>query len=385
MTGKGRVETVRLRASFGRRSHFLSGSYPELMQVSPLLEPLSQRRLPVINYRGCDGVSRFPEEPDVEQAFGDAALFDFSWRSTLSVSGRDARRWLNGMVTANVRDLQPSHFAPSFALNPKGQIVAAFDVLCVAADEFLILADELQRTTLFTHLKRFIVVDKVVLNDSTDTLGHIAVRGKRATAIAASAGLSVPDQPLGAIVRDAAEASACPVESAALLRQIDGVDEIEILASPASLPDVWNSLRQAGAFQLGFDAQERSRILAGIPRYGADLGPDVLPQETGRLEAVSFTKGCYIGQEIVERIRSRGSVHRELTGIIFNAQVNAHAAVTAGGESVGHITSTTPLSSEHWAALAYIRRSAAAAGTSVVADGVGGTTAALPFSSELTR
>jgi len=129
---------------------------------------------------------------------------------------------------------------------------------------------------------------------------------------------------------------------------------------------------------------EMFRIAAGIPRYGIDIRERDLPQETGQMQALDFSKGCYIGQEIVERVRSRGNVHRTLVGFTVDGPVPAPGTkVQAAGKDAGEITSALATPTDHGdrvLALGYIRREFAKPGTDADLGGVHATVARLPFS-----
>jgi aminomethyltransferase len=135
---------------------------------------------------------------------------------------------------------------------------------------------------------------------------------------------------------------------------------------------------------VGADALEKFRVMAGVPKYGTDIRDRDLPQETEQNHALNFTKGCYIGQEIVERIRSRGNLHRTFTGFELAAEVASGAKVTdASGKEVGEVTSSAlvPLQGkEKWMGLGYIRREAMA-DSALSANGVSVKPAKVPFKS----
>jgi aminomethyltransferase len=159
--------------------------------------------------------------------------------------------------------------------------------------------------------------------------------------------------------------------------------------APAEAPELWSALLASGARPVGSHALEVFRVAAGIPRYGVDIRSQDLPQETGQMQALSFTKGCYIGQEIVERIRSRGAVHRILMGFVVNGPLpSTGARVQANGKDVGEITSTAsvPLAREPLGlALGYLRREFATPGAIVQIGNVNGTVSALPFAGIFSR
>jgi aminomethyltransferase len=146
----------------------------------------------------------------------------------------------------------------------------------------------------------------------------------------------------------------------------------------------WTELVDAGATPIGSSAYELLRIAAGIPRYGQDITERDLPQETEQTRALHFTKGCYVGQEIVERIHSRGNVHRMFTGFVVHAGQPAPGdKIRAADKDIGEVTSTANLplnGAESTVALGYIRREHGTAGKEVLIGGNRATVSKLPFS-----
>jgi folate-binding protein YgfZ len=134
----------------------------------------------------------------------------------------------------------------------------------------------------------------------------------------------------------------------------------EVWASAEVLAELWKALIQSGARPVGSEAVEKFRVAVGFPKYGTDIGERDLPQETDQDHALNFTKGCYIGQEIVERIRSRGNVHRKFHGFVLNGELpDRGTKLQADGKDVGEITSVNRIPSqngERQVALGYIRR-----------------------------
>ena len=162
----------------------------------------------------------------------------------------------------------------------------------------------------------------------------------------------------------------------------------EIWLAPENAAKLWNAILAAGAKPVGTDALEIFRVAAGVPRYGQDIRERDLPQETGQAQALHFTKGCYVGQEIVERIHSRGNVHRQFTGfVISGAQPEPGAKIEVDGKEVGEITSSKQLPTESGTevvALGYVRKEAAEPGKSVQVSGSPAVVVRPPFKEALT-
>ena len=148
-------------------------------------------------------------------------------------------------------------------------------------------------------------------------------------------------------------------------------------------PRCQESLTAAGATPVGYEALEMFRITMGIPAYGKDIRERDLPQETNQTHALHFAKGCYVGQEIVERIRARGNVHQGFTGFLVNGDVPSPGSkAQAGGKEVGEITSAARVptnSGDSTVALGYLRREAGGPGTEVQIAGASARVSALPF------
>ena len=157
----------------------------------------------------------------------------------------------------------------------------------------------------------------------------------------------------------------------------------EIWLAPANVRQLWDALLAAGAAPVGSEALELHRIVSGIPRYGVDIRERDLPQETEQARALNFNKGCYVGQEIVERIRSRGAVHRKFTGFVADGSgsIAVGIKVVAGEKEVGEITSAASLrlgGQEKTVALGYIRREVGVPGREVMIGAANATVVQLP-------
>jgi len=300
-------------------------------------------------------------------------VFDLSWRAKLVVTGRDRTRWLNGMVTNNIRDLAPGHGVYSFLLNAQGHILGDMYVFN-RGESFLIDTDRLQVDKLAQLLKKYIIMDQVVLSEAGSSLiTALGLEGPESKKVLARAGLEPSElQPLEIEDRTWNDAAI------SLVRSLQS--GYVIWLSPENASGMWEALMAAGATPVGAEALEMWRIAAGIPRYGIDIRERDLPQETGQEQALNFKKGCYIGQEIVERIRSRGGVHRRFIGFSFAGQAPAVGSkIERDGRELGEVTSVTVLPSGKAIGLGYLRREAGEPGTTVEIDGVQAAIADLPF------
>jgi len=302
-------------------------------------------------------------------------VFDLGWRAKMVVTGRDRTRWLNGMVSNNIRDLTPAHGVYSFVLNPQGHILGDMYVFN-RGESFLIDTDRAQAGKLVQLLKKYIIMDQVVLSEAGEgVIMALGLEGPNSKEVLARAGFGPGElQPLEVEDRMWHEVAL------SLVRTLQG--GFMIWLSPENAAGMWEALAAAGATPVGAEALEMWRITAGIPRYGIDIRERDLPQETSQEQALNFSKGCYIGQEIVERIRARGGVHRRFTGFNFDRQAPPPAGtkIEREGREVGEITSVAALPSGKAVGLGYLRREAGGPGTAIEIGGVQATVAELPFS-----
>jgi folate-binding protein YgfZ len=251
-----------------------------------------------------------------------SAVHDLGWLRRVQVTGADRFRWLSGMVTNTVNDLVGNAGAWNLVLNAQGRIQGDLTVWRsspqrhgpVAGDpesgdalELEIAADQLDR--LLTHFERFIIMDDVELatREHETALG---LTGPKAGEVLARLGLPIHPEPM---MHARAEFNGMSLR---VRRDYGAASEhYEIWTSTHSMAKMWKFFITGGAVPVGAAAVEAFRVAEGIPLYGIDMMERDLPQETSQMRALHFSKGCYLGQEIVERIRSRGNVHRHLRAL----------------------------------------------------------------------
>jgi folate-binding protein YgfZ len=275
-----------------------------------------------------------------------AAVHDLGWLKRIAVRGEDRLRWLSGMVTNTVSDLAEHAGAWNLVLNAQGRIQGDLTVWRESDGlELEIAADQYDK--LLGHLERFIIMDDVELvplngegAGMASAQAALGVTGPQASEVLERAGLPVLATPMTS-TRVEWYGFDLRVErglrcAGNALRAVDSVGR------PGKL---WKFLLTAGATPAGTASLEAYRIAEGIPAYGIDIAERDLPQETSQTRALHFSKGCYLGQEIVERIRSRGKVHRHLRQLELFGTVPARGTdLTLEGDAVvGQVTSAAEL------------------------------------------
>jgi folate-binding protein YgfZ len=252
----------------------------------------------------------------------------------VSLSGRDRTRWLNGMVSNNIRDLPSGHGVYAFVLNPQGQIQG--DLYAFHRGETLVVEIDRSQASLLPQLRRYIIMDKVEVEELGDRVQVFGAAGPGADQVLSALGLTPPSAAL-----ELSDATWNGMALTVVRGDNPCVPNFELWVAKDQTDQAWHALLEAGAREIHNPTLETFRVLCGIPRVGTDIRERTLPPETAQDRALNFNKGCYIGQEIVERIRARGSVHRVLTGLEVNGPVPVLGApIQLAGKDVGFITST---------------------------------------------
>ena len=283
-----------------------------------------------------------------------AGQIDLSARGRIRVTGDDRVRLLHAMTTNNVNDLVPGQGCYAFFLNAQGRIQADANILCF--DDHLLLDTEQEtRRPLLEHLDKYIIADDVVLEDVTESTFSIGVEGPQSAQALKNAGLPVPEAPLSHVFEGALTVTRATATGAAGFRLI-GKGERPVLRVPVASADDARIVRLENFF----------------PRFGEEVTDANLAQETQIAGALHFNKGCYLGQEIVERVRSRGHVNRMLAGLrIAGAEtVSRGAKVLSGDEEEGEVVSAAFSPAQLLTVgMAYIRVTVAKPGTQVTVNG----------------
>jgi folate-binding protein YgfZ len=344
----------------------------------------------VSDYRGALTAARFGD-PQAEFAAlrSRCGVYDLGYRAKISLTGEDRTRWLNGMVTNNVRDLPVGQGVYAFLLNPQGHILG--DLYAYNRGESIIVdTDQAQAEKILATFDHYIIMDDVEVKNLNEQITALSIGGPKSREVLAAAGIDVPETKPLALVTLRCNCQ-CDCLQCTVVRGEDAEREsYEIWIAPQDVGKLWRALVQAGAAPVGSEALEIHRILSGIPRYGVDIRERDLPQETEQARALNFNKGCYVGQEIVERIRSRGAVHRKFTGFLSDGalQIAAGTKIIASEKEVGEITSAACVklaNGSKTAALGYIRREVGVPGREVMIGSAPATVVQLPFTESVLR
>ncbi len=336
----------------------------------------------VAEYRGATTAARFGDlQTELEALHTTCGVYDLGYRAKLSLTGGDRVRWLNGMVTNNIRDLAAGHGVYAFLLNPQGHILG--DLYAYNLGESIVVdTDQSQVEKVLATFDHYIIMDDVEVKNLGEQFTSLGIAGPIARQVARACGIEIPEaQPLQ--IFEATCSCDCECTRCTCVRGLDEKHEsYELWLDPRGAKKTWDALVAHGATPIGSDALEMARIQFGMPRYGVDIRERDLPQETEQARALNFNKGCYVGQEIVERIRSRGAVHRKFTGFVWinGDMVTPGTKIRLGEKEVGEVTSARLLGEKHpGLALGYIRREAAIPGKEVLIGTTPARVATLPF------
>ncbi|MEO5924392.1 MAG: glycine cleavage T C-terminal barrel domain-containing protein [Bryobacteraceae bacterium] len=275
-----------------------------------------------------------------------AARIDDSARGRIRMTGEDRARLLHAMTTNDIQDLKPGQGCYVLFLNAQGRIQADANVLCFE-DSLLLDTEPEQRSKIYEHLDRYIIADDVTLEDITSTMAAVTLDGPKAATVIEMLGAPIP-----------AELFAHAAWGAATVQRIS-----------ATAFRLFGEIPDLGVLEASPEEARTVRIEQGRPRYGEEITERYLVQEAGVMQAVSFTKGCYLGQEIVERVRSRGQVHKQLRAVEIDTDQPPEpgSKLTVDGAEAGEIVSSafSPALGKT-VAMAYMRTPAADPGTALL-------------------
>jgi folate-binding protein YgfZ len=301
---------------------------------------------------------------------GGAGLIDLSSRGRVRVSGTEAVPFLNGLITNDMKTLAEYHWMPAAFPNVQGRLIASVRVVRLKDEgtgkndspTFLLDTETATHAAVLKNIERFTLAGDFHVTDITDQTALISVQGSKAV------------DTVRAVLGDAAASlepnELCAANEVTVIRASHtGEIGFDLMVNAKQATKLWEGLQAAGAQPVGYEALEILRIEAGLPRYGVDMDETNVVTETGLDDAVSYTKGCYVGQEIIARIKYRGHVAKRLSGLLFDEGEKAEAGATitsADGKEIGRITSVAYSPQlRRTIALGYLKFDYLAAGTVV--------------------
>ena len=323
---------------------------------------------------------------------GGAGLIDLSGRARVHVSGSEAILFLNGLITNDMKTLAPGSWMPAVFPNVQGRFIASVRVMRLPNEKgdegdvpsFLLDTEPATHRQLLEVIERFTLAGDFHVADITTETKHFTLQGKGAPECL-RAFLQRPVE-----IRQGQSVTTVELKGADLTlvhRTHTGEDGYDLIVDKAQGHTVWETLTSVGAKPVGTATFETLRIEAGIPRCGIDIDESMVVSETNLDEAISFTKGCYVGQEIIARIKYRGHVAKKLTGLVLDERTEIPRGAklkSEDGKEAGNVTSSTfSPALARTIALALIRYQFLSPGTRLTVETGGNkvysTVAALPF------
>jgi folate-binding protein YgfZ len=341
---------------------------------TPLLEEHRSGNAHLADFQGCELPERFEGfEAEYRAARESVAIFDTSWNAIWLVGGRDRAQYFHNITSNDIKSLAEKRGTLALLLNPQGHILAELEIYALA-DRLLVRSHRSQRERTLATLKKYIIGSKVEIEDVTESVGSFAIEGPRAADVVRK----ICGADIGGMDGMNIQEVSADRDSAWLLRRSHfGMTGAEIIAPEENLEKLWRQalpvVRELRGAPIGMAALNALRLEEGVPWFPADFNDAMIPHEAA-LETthVSFNKGCYTGQEIVERVRSRGHVNRKRVSLKFstNDPPAAGTKLRAGGAEIGFVTSAAYSPAAGTAiGMGYVRREHFAPGSILEFDG----------------
>jgi folate-binding protein YgfZ len=341
---------------------------------TPLIEVHRAAGARIGEYSGVALPEAFSE---LEREYGAAregvAIFDTGWHAFLALTGRDRVKYLHAISSNNIQALETGQGTLALLLNPQGRIQAELEVYALP-EKLLVLSHASLREQTVALLKKYVIGSQVKIEDLTDQMASFAVEGPRAAVIVEQAcGVQLADMPEMSIRDVTIEGIACQLAR----RSHFGESGAEFIVGRECVASLWEALlagvRAHGGEPIGMGALNALRLEAGVPWFPADFNDGMIPHEAVLENThISFNKGCYTGQEIVERVRTRGHVNRKRVGLKFStvAPPRLGTKLRSGGAEIGFVTSAAfSPDAKPAIGMGYVRREQFAPGSVVEFDG----------------
>ncbi len=318
----------------------------------------------VADDRGVAVVRRFGDPaPEYAALTAGAAVLDLSHRTLVRATGPDRATFLQGMLTNDVARLAAGSGCPALLLTIQGRVTADLRVAALP-DALLLDVDRRVRDELVQALEALIIADDVELHAPDEPVAMMGLDGPEAAAL-----LGVRSAALAPFAHDVVEVAGVALR-AMRASEVGGAGFV-LHVPAAAAASVWDALVARGARPCGMDALEGRRVEVGVPRIGVDMGAGTLALEVPVDEAISFTKGCYLGQEVIARGTARGHVNRRLTPMLLDGPApEPDWPLVRDGKEVGRLTSVAmAYGAGSMAALGFVRREHWEPGTELAVRG----------------
>jgi folate-binding protein YgfZ len=303
-----------------------------------------------------------------------AAVLDLSFRGRLCLVGADAQKFLNGQVTNNVKDLKAGAGCYAALVSAKGKMESDLNIYRLE-NEMLLDFEPGLAARVTQRLEKFIIAEDAQVIDVAPDYGLLSVQGPEAAALLAgwAPGLAVPREAMAV----AKTAGGVPGEIYVTHQARAGLPGFDLFVPAAAMRETAGGLQALGARWGGWEALETARVEAGVPRFGADMDETNLAPEAVEARAISYSKGCYIGQEVIARIRTYGQVAKALRGLRLGGEVKElpakGAKIFSGEKDAGYVTSAVRSPRMGGViALSYVRREANQLGAALLVETPGG-------------
>lgn len=312
-------------------------------------------------------VSAYPSSPTWPES--GVVCVDLAHLPTFELVGEDVRRWTNGMFTNNTRRLQPGQGNRHCACDDRGRVRGVLDLYLVAEDRVRLVLDGMAEDAFVTRYQMYLMLDDIEIERSEPPRVVLTVQGEGTDALLAGLGLPVPEADHAHLEAEA------PHEGVRVCRRDrSGRGGVDLLVPEPSLARLWAALVDAGAAPHGLDQLDALRVVAVRAAFPTDATDKSMVHEL-RLEGecCAFDKGCYVGQEVINRIDVKGAIQKRLTGMLLDGPVPVGAEVRLGEKVVGRLTAHARVEGRD-VAVGVLRKTAWAPGTELSVVAADGTT-----------
>ena len=332
---------------------------------SPLYEVHAQAGATFLPQDGWELAQVFSSSAEeFHAAEASVVVHDLSHTGRLKAVGADCLDLLNRLSTNKVDELGPGQGAPTILTNDRGRIVDLVHVVNLG-DHVLLLTSPDTQEPVITWLDKYTIMDDVEVEDHTQASAMLALIGPTApAALAGVSGLTLED--LAAVPAYGSTTAVIAGSTTRIVHQpVGGLPGYALVTTAEDASGVWGALLAAGVAPMGTEAYDALRVARAVPTYGREMGEQYNPLEAGLIGSIDFTKGCYIGQEVIARLDSYDKVQKHLVTLKFEhaAHVCQGAEMVQEGRVVGVVTSLSTLPDGDLVGMGYVRKAFASTGS----------------------